>query len=678
MNPEATSVMPISTTTSVQDAGLTDSCPETESKTALPNNTPPGLPSPPLSPHQQSSSGQESPSSSPQLTETLRTLQPSLDVVASAIDTPQSPEDSASDSVDEYDPPDSLVPEPSILIASPSPSSSSLRTDTITPDTPSTDSHMMAFGLSEQIDPTAMLPSQLRKHHESLRLSARIQQKVHLTQSQDDHDSTESSTPSLNDTTMTSDAPPANSFMMGDESDQEAASSMLPSQLRKRHESLRLAAREQQQEQKISKPEVKKADVSNYEERESSIDSTIPFIQLSQAQASSESGDILIVESAMHDDSGHDDTELLAASYHSGALIRAKSHSMFESSAVHGRNVPHTWGSTQSYASAMASPTADHVEMPTKDWIRMHSKIQELELEVSHVKRTNLLLNVELDKVNGHLARLTANGDDDDAEGWRREYEFLVQQVDWMHRQLQLAQANQQQQQQRQQHRQQQQPKQPKSPQQQEQQLTYSHMTDMSSTGMVLRPQLEVAMARELRAEVKDLTASLKLWRSAFQQAEEMYRHKCEGERELKKTLREREAQLSSLVGKLTGYESEVQKSIANYEEFLQLSAEMLDGADNSNMDNRSDAVNDKVSSRPLSPLPLKRRSSPQQDASVHPGIGVMAEKGEIPGTFPGLRWRRNSIRGEVTTVDAATLTVDQLSVAILSWLALLTTYMLS
>ncbi|KAF9342145.1 hypothetical protein BGX34_008685, partial [Mortierella sp. NVP85] len=77
----------------------------------------------------------------------------------------------------------------------------------------------------------------------------------------------------------------------------------------------------------------------------------------------------------------------------------------------------------------------------------------------------------------------------------------------------------------------------------------------MSATGMVLRPQLEVAMARALRAEVKDLTASLKLWGSAFQQAEGMYRHKCEGERELKKTLREREAQLSSLVGKLTGYE---------------------------------------------------------------------------------------------------------------------------
>ncbi|KAK3825689.1 MAG: hypothetical protein J3Q66DRAFT_328352 [Benniella sp.] len=675
MNPEATSAMPISTTTSVQDAGPTDSCRENESKPALPNNTLPGLPSPPLSPHQQSSSGQESPSSSPQLTETLRTLQPSLDAVASAIDTPQSPEDSASDSVDEYDPPDSLVPEPSILIASPSPSS--LRNDTITPDTPSTDSHMMAFGPSEQIDPTAMLPSQLRKHHESLRLSARIQQKVHLTQSQNDLDSTESSTPSLNDTTMTSGAPSVNSFMMEDESDQEAASSMLPSQLRKRHESLRLAAREQQQEQKISKPEVKKADVNDYEERESSIDSTIPFIQLSPAQSSSESGDILIMESTVHEDSGHDESELLAASYHSGALIRTKSHS--ESSAVHGRSVPHSWGPAQSYASAMASShAADHVEMPTKDWIRMHSKIQELELEVSHVKRTNLLLNVELDKVNGHLARLTANGNDDDAEGWRREYEFLVQQVDWMHRQLQLAQANQQQQQQRQQHRQQQQPKQQTLPQQQEQQLTCSHMADMSATGMVLRPQLEVAMARELRAEVKDLTASLKLWRSAFQQAEEMYRHKCEGERELKKTLREREAQLSSLAGKLTGYESEVQKSIANYEEFLQLSAEMLDGADNSNMDNRSDTVNAKVGGRPRSPLPLNRQSSPQQDASVHPGIGVMAEKGEIPGTFPGLRWRRNSIRGEVTTVDAATLTVDQLSVAILSWLALLTTYMLS
>lgn len=137
-----------------------------------------------------------------------------------------------------------------------------------------------------------------------------------------------------------------------------------------------------------------------------------------------------------------------------------------------------------------------------------------------------------------------------------------------------------------------------------------------------------------------------------------------DGERDLKNTLREREAQLSSLVGKLTGYESEVQKSIANYEEFLRLSVEMLEDSEGGGSGRGDNNYQNRL---------LQRQGSP-----VSPGIGVMAEKGEIPGTFPGLRWRRKSIEGEVTTADDATLTVDQLSVAILSWLALLGTYMLS
>ncbi|KAG0204167.1 hypothetical protein BGX31_003241 [Mortierella sp. GBA43] len=415
----------------------------------------------------------------------------------------------------------------------------------------------------------------------------------------------------------------------------ETALPLLPSQLRKRHESLRLAAKTQQQEGPT--PSVHESHVKDEKEQELNVDSTIPVIHLSLAQEA---------DSLTRDDD-QDGLESPSASYHSGALIRAKSYSMFESTAHAHRNSgsvsPYDWGSTQPYSSATVSSSVGHVEMPTKDWINMNNKMQALELEVSHVKRTNMLLNLELDKVNGHLARLTANRDEEDGDGWRREYEFLVQQVDWMHRQLQMAQANQQ--------------------QQQQQHLACTHMDHTSSTGMVLRPQYEADMTNVLRSEVKDLTASLKLWRSAFQQAEEMYRQKCDGERELKKTLQERETQLSSLVEKLTGYESEVQKSIENYEEFLRLSVEMLEDADgvrSRSYNNRNDGNSD------------------DGDKTVRPGMGVMAEKGEIPGTFPGLRWRRNSLGGQVTTADDATLTVDQLSVAILSWLALLATYMLS
>ncbi|KAF8956733.1 hypothetical protein BGZ52_000064, partial [Haplosporangium bisporale] len=82
-------------------------------------------------------------------------------------------------------------------------------------------------------------------------------------------------------------------------------------------------------------------------------------------------------------------------------------------------------------------------------------------------------------------------------------------------------------------------------------------------------PALESAdrseVSRQLHSEVKELTESLRSWQSAFQQAEEKYRRKCDGERALKQTLRERETQLSGLVSKLSSYESDFQKSIADY-----------------------------------------------------------------------------------------------------------------
>jgi len=127
--------------------------------------------------------------------------------------------------------------------------------------------------------------------------------------------------------------------------------------------------------------------------------------------------------------------------------------------------------------------------MPTRDWAKMQTRINTLETENTHLTRTNELVNQELDKVNGLLKRFTSQ----DSEGWRKEYEFLVQQVDLMHRQLQ------------------------------------SQKGHGSNPGQVAQHQQqdESDVVNKLRDEIKDLTVSLKVWQTAFQQAEEKYRRKC-------------------------------------------------------------------------------------------------------------------------------------------------------
>ncbi|KAF9352416.1 hypothetical protein BGX26_009757 [Mortierella sp. AD094] len=262
------------------------------------------------------------------------------------------------------------------------------------------------------------------------------------------------------------------SFPAGNPSVQEIDDTvpMLPSQLRRRHESMKLLAKKQQ-------PVI--YELSDERQEIRSHDQTIPIIELDSQELLDGKVDA-------------DETEVINTSYHSGAMVRAKSYSMFESS-NYGPSSSHPWGPSQQmeYMNGLspASASNHHGEMPTRDWVMIQSKMQALELEISHIRRTNMLLNQELDKVNAHLSRITGNSEDDEdgqGAGWRREYEFLVQQVDWMHQQLQLAHAEKQ-----------------------------------------GRPQFQAEMTRELCTEVKGLTASLRMWQSAFQQAEEKYRRKC-------------------------------------------------------------------------------------------------------------------------------------------------------
>ncbi|KAF9147328.1 hypothetical protein BG015_011052 [Linnemannia schmuckeri] len=237
-------------------------------------------------------------------------------------------------------------------------------------------------------------------------------------------------------------------------------------------------------------------------------------------------------------------TEVSSPSFHSaGALIRAKSFSMFESTSdslmSSGGRHYQPYSNRNSFMNPNYNPSIDFSEivMPTRDWIKMQTRINSLETEIAHVTRTNQLLNQELDKVSGHLQRLTS----ENGVGWRKEYEFLVQQVDLMHRQLQIAHSQ--------------------------------GSLGGEGGGQLVRGLPE--MTRQLHAEVKDLTASLKSWQTAFQKADEKYRRKCDGERELKQILRERETQLSGLVEKLTGYENEFKKSMSNCEQLARLTSEL-------------------------------------------------------------------------------------------------------
>lgn len=116
-----------------------------------------------------------------------------------------------------------------------------------------------------------------------------------------------------------------------------------------------------------------------------------------------------------------------------------------------------------------------------------------------------------------------------------------------------------------------------------------------------------------------------------------------DGERELKQTLRERENQLSSLVEKLTGYESEFQKSITYYEELMRLSSEL------EALEGRGDG--------PKAPA-LENSTSEQPYADTD---------NQMPGHFPELSSEHHTVAN-----------IEQLSVSILSWAALLATYILS
>lgn len=133
---------------------------------------------------------------------------------------------------------------------------------------------------------------------------------------------------------------------------------------------------------------------------------------------------------------------------------------------------------------------APEVAIPTRDWAKMQTRINTLEMENVQMAQKNGLLNQELNRVNGLLQQFKSQ----EGEGRRKEYEFLTQQVDLMHRQLQSA----------------------------NNQLGHGPNPIQQS-----QQQDGSEMVGKLREEIKDLTVSLKVWQSAFQQAEENYRRKC-------------------------------------------------------------------------------------------------------------------------------------------------------
>ncbi|KAF9540222.1 hypothetical protein EC957_004467 [Mortierella hygrophila] len=316
-------------------------------------------------------------------------------------------------------------------------------------------------------------------------------------------------------------------------------------------------------------------------------------------------------------------TAVSSPSYHSsGALIRAKSFSMFESSSdsLMGSGGRHylPYSNRNSFMNPNYSASMDFPEimMPTQDWIKMQTRINSLETEIAHVTRTNRLLNQELDKVSGHLQRLTSQ----DGEGWRKEYEFLVQQVDLMHRQLQISHS----------------------------QSSFG-VEGNENQGQLVRGQPK--MTRQLHTEVKDLTASLKSWQTAFQQAEGKYRRKCE---------------------KLSGYENEFKKSMSNYEQLARLTSELaaLDGkrklaeGDKSTVTTASMSTSTSTLAQSSSPAPPP---PPLPTTATTAHIDLISKQSGMPGLFPDANSQRQPAPS-----------IDHLTVSILSWAALLVTYILS
>ncbi|KAF9182508.1 hypothetical protein BGZ51_004696 [Haplosporangium sp. Z 767] len=400
---------------------------------------------------------------------------------------------------------------------------------------------------------------------------------------------------------------------------------LLPSELRKRHESMKLLTKQQihhkQQELDSSANESNGHDQLTLDGEEpvllgkntilGTISSPDPLHDLIAFQDNNNDSQNTMDHSQLPEST-------FPSSYHSsGSLIRAKSFSMFESSS-----------DAFSMHQSIGFP---EIVIPTQDWVQMQTRINSLELEISHVTRTNRLLNQELDKVYGHLQRLTS----EEGEGWKREYEFLVQQIDTMHRQLQLAHSQ------------------------------ARHGQRQIHQGQAGGEQPD--MTRQLHAEVKDLTASLKKWQTAFQLADEKYRRKCDGERTLKQTLRERESQLSSLVEKLSGYENEFRQSETNYEELMRLSLELeaLEGKKKL----IGDGASTSISASPSSSLSNRTSSTPSKVTSFDtiPANDTDQIHTHMPGLFP-----------EMDIRPSAPANVDHLAVSILSWAALLATFILS
>jgi len=335
----------------------------------------------------------------------------------------------------------------------------------------------------------------------------------------------------------------------------ESEMHLLPSQLRNRHESTRASWQQQYLQKQMPSKDVldymeSSLDTINAEDGGSDVQvipSEDPSDEDDRSSHLLDASDVVEspqgVKVTFDDhDSSNEDADLqqmtapdsAASSSHSargrggdsGPLIRANSYSLFESISKKSRgiqsDVSHNWLSTASALSqALQSPKGlqlaageslveerrssdlPEIAMPTHDWVKMQTRINSLELEVQHVTRTNILLNQELDKLNYHLLRLTS----EEGAGWRKEYEFLVQQVDLMHRQLQQAYS------------------QGHGQGQGGGRSAVSSLSTRLNTAEGQQQQPE--MTSQLHAEVKDLTASLRSWQAAFQQAEAKYRKKC-------------------------------------------------------------------------------------------------------------------------------------------------------
>lgn len=145
-----------------------------------------------------------------------------------------------------------------------------------------------------------------------------------------------------------------------------------------------------------------------------------------------------------------------------------------------------------------------------------------------------------------------------------------------------------------------------------------------------------------------------------------------DGERVLKDTLRDRETQLTTLVDKLSGCESEFRKAISNYDEMMRLSAkiEVLE----SQQVNQSTPP--KVS---LLALESSQDTLSSTTAASLSSATATVDDSEMPGSFPEVnrgqtRRRSNTLPSNMASPAA----VEQVSVSILSWATLLATYMLS